>query len=63
MSKTVLIVDDSTSLRQVVSMTLKSQGFDVVEGCDGKDALTKLLTTEHWEHSCLHWASVQPLLR
>jgi len=42
MSKTVLIVDDSTSLRQVVSMTLKSQGFDVVEGCDGKDALTKL---------------------
>ena len=35
MSKTVLIVDDSTSLRQVVSMTLKSQGFDVVEGCAG----------------------------
>ena len=23
-------------------MTLKSQGFDVTEGCDGKDALTKL---------------------
>ncbi|HEX4917581.1 MAG TPA: response regulator [Limnobacter sp.] len=42
MSKTVLIVDDSTSLRQVVSMTLKSQGFEVLEGCDGKDALTKL---------------------
>jgi len=42
MSKTVLIVDDSTSLRQVVAMTLKSQGFEVLEGCDGKDALTKL---------------------
>ncbi len=42
MSKTILVVDDSTSLRQVVAMTLKSQGFDVVEGCDGKDALTKL---------------------
>ncbi|MDX1670006.1 MAG: response regulator, partial [Limnobacter sp.] len=42
MSKTILIVDDSTSLRQVVSMTLKSQGYEVLEGCDGKDALTKL---------------------
>jgi len=42
MSKTILIVDDSTSLRQVVSMTLKSQGFDVIEGCDGKDALKKM---------------------
>ena len=42
MGKTVLVVDDSTSLRQVVGMTLKSQGFEVIEGCDGKDALTKL---------------------
>ncbi|HEX4842853.1 MAG TPA: response regulator [Limnobacter sp.] len=42
MSKTVLVVDDSTSLRQVVGMTLKSQGFEVIEGCDGKDALGKL---------------------
>ena len=42
MSKTVLVVDDSTSLRQVVGMTLKSQGFEVIEGCDGKDSLTKL---------------------
>ena len=33
MSKTVLVVDDSTSLRQVVGMTLKSQGFEVIEGC------------------------------
>ena len=42
MSKTILIVDDSTSLRQVVALTLKSQGFEVVEGCDGRDALKKL---------------------
>ena len=42
MSKTVLIVDDSASIRQVVSMTLKGAGYDVLEGCDGKDALTKL---------------------
>jgi two-component system chemotaxis response regulator CheY len=42
MSKTVLIVDDSASLRQVVSMTLKGAGYDVIEACDGKDALGKL---------------------
>lgn len=40
--KTILIVDDSISIRQVVGMTLKANGFAVIEACDGQDALNKL---------------------
>lgn len=42
MSKTILIVDDSASVRQVVGLALRGAGYDVIEGVDGKDALTKL---------------------
>ncbi|MBI1423496.1 MAG: response regulator [Gammaproteobacteria bacterium] len=42
MAKTIMIVDDSPSLRQVVNITLKGAGYDVIEACDGKDAISKL---------------------
>ncbi len=42
MGKCILIVDDSASVRQVVSIALKQKGYDVIEGCDGKDALSRL---------------------
>jgi two-component system, chemotaxis family, chemotaxis protein CheY len=40
--KTILVVDDSTSMRQMVSFTLKEAGFDVIEGINGRDALTHI---------------------
>jgi two-component system chemotaxis response regulator CheY len=41
MSKTILTVDDSASIRQMVSFTLKSAGYDVMEAVDGADGLNK----------------------
>jgi len=39
MEKTVLIVDDSESIREIVSFTLENEGFKVKVGVDGQDAL------------------------
>lgn len=38
---TILAVDDSASMRQMVSYTLKVAGHDVVEAADGQEALDK----------------------
>ncbi|MGZ4979259.1 MAG: response regulator, partial [Methylobacter sp.] len=42
MAKTILFVEDSASVRQVMNTTLTREGYDVILACDGQDALTKL---------------------
>ena len=42
MAKTIMVVDDSASMRQMVNFTIKHAGYDTVEAIDGQDALTKL---------------------
>jgi two-component system chemotaxis response regulator CheY len=39
--KTILTVDDSASVRQMVKLTLSAAGYQVIEACDGKDGLTQ----------------------
>jgi two-component system, chemotaxis family, chemotaxis protein CheY len=42
MARTIMSVDDSASLRQMVRLTLTAAGYEVVEAVDGEDALAKL---------------------
>ncbi len=42
MSRRILVVDDSPSLRRMIAITLKGAGYDVVEAEDGLDALDKV---------------------
>ncbi len=39
---TVLIVDDSTTVRQMVSEQLRKSGFEVMEAVDGEEAIEKI---------------------
>ena len=45
MSKKVLVVDDSATVRQQVRLALAQSGFDVVEAVDGVDGKDKISST------------------
>jgi two-component system chemotaxis response regulator CheY len=42
MTKTILVAEDSESIRQLVTFTLRGAGYDVIEANDGKEALEKI---------------------
>ncbi|GAA5164218.1 response regulator [Viridibacterium curvum] len=42
MAKQIMIIDDSASLRQLVHITLRSAGYEVLEAADGIEAIAKL---------------------
>lgn len=42
MVRTIMTVDDSASVRQMVVFTLRQGGYDVIEAVDGRDGLSKL---------------------
>ncbi len=50
-----LIVDDSSAMRAILGMTLKRQGFEVVQAKDGMDALALLEKVEPLNLILIDW--------
>ena len=46
MVKRIMTVEDSISMRELISFTLQGKGYEVAEAEDGRDALAKLALTK-----------------
>ena len=46
MTKTILVVDDSESIRELIASTLENAGYKVFRGINGKDGYEKLQAIE-----------------
>jgi two-component system chemotaxis response regulator CheY len=47
MAKTILVVDDSSTVRQQVAMALKQAGFAIMEAADGREGLATIESNPH----------------
>jgi DNA-binding response OmpR family regulator len=45
-ARTILLVEDSKNLREIIALTLRARGWGVIEAEDGEDALDKARTQE-----------------
>lgn len=46
MGRTVLVVDDSSTIVKFVAFALRDRGFDVLTACDGMEAMEKMSKSE-----------------
>ncbi|MGL4369324.1 MAG: response regulator [Spirochaetota bacterium] len=46
MGKKIMVIDDSSAIRQSLGYVLQNGGYEVVEASDGVDALSKILSSQ-----------------
>lgn len=50
-----LVIDDSRTMRRIVSSTLKGLGYETVEAGDGQQALDALEVGDEFQLACIDW--------
>lgn len=50
-----LVIDDSRTMRRIISGVLRAQGFETVEAADGREALDVLESGARIDLACIDW--------